>query len=244
METFTGYRQSYNKLPTVFDADMALHCADRDTAIEILLDVILQFGLHKSVGLRLLHRHNNLTENEVMLEDVRVDDQGLALITVACPATAIDSTIAVNSWMLVKDDFIPVEYSRSTLLYSPEVCPTSHPEFFDALKKRLLELKLEKWVGPALVESNAVAEHANGRELLLEQSAIDDRANVLRYVSTQDVDASRVVETFWVASIETATKKSPPTNKPATTKTTKKVCTRICPSVQNPPVHQGTFIHS
>lgn len=244
MQAFVGVEPTYNRLATVFDADMALQCADRDTIIESLLDLIVDFDLHESVGLRLLHRHNDIGESEVMLEEARVDGQGLALITVACPAATIDSTVAVNSWLLGEDDFVPMEYSRATLLESPEVCPASYPEFFAALAKRLRELKVEKWVGPALIESKSVSEHACGRNVLLEQSAIDDRANVLRYVSSHEVEAISTVETFWVSSIEAATKKTSVSKEPPKTKTTKKVCKRICPLVQNPPVHQGTYIHN
>ncbi|WP_041388681.1 hypothetical protein [Polaromonas sp. JS666] len=244
MQTSFEHNRSYNKLPTVFDADLALRQRDRDSVIEELLIVIEDHGLQNSVGLRLLHRHNEIAESEVMLEEARFDEHGLALVTLASPVAAVDSTVAANSWMLDGDEFIAVEYSRASLLQSPGVSPKTQPLFFSALQRKLREFDVETWVGPALIESDFVSSHSQGRELLLEQSAFDDRANVLRYVSIDEIAPSGVVETFWVASVEAATRKSPATKAPGGTKTIKKVCKRICPSVQNPPVHQGTFIHT
>lgn len=231
----------YNQLQTVFDADSSLQQKGRDAIIEEIIDVIMSFGLQNSVGLRLLHRHNAITVNEVMLEDARFDEHGIALVTLATPVEEIDSTVCANSWMLDGDNFIPCEYSRKSLLKYPDITPNNNQQFFRAMGQKLRQLQVEKWIGPALIESNLVSSYAAGRELLLEQSALDDRANVLRYVSTDETNPSGFVETFWVASARHAAAKASGSSKKAKKK---RVCKRICPRVQNPPVHQGTYIHN
>ncbi len=234
----------YNLLPTVFDADQLLKIHDHEKAIKELLAIIRKFSLEVSVGLRLLHKHSLLEPNEVMLEEHVVDNHGFALVTRASLTTRVDGNTVPNSWMLTETGFVPMEYSRAELLNSPDISPATHPQFFEQLGNMISHLGLSSVLGPAL-EASAFVEsfRQDGADSMLEYSALDDRANILRYVDSKTLDMNSMVETNWSASpSKKQTTKSDKAKRKGGKNTTKR-CVRYCPYVQNPPVHQGTYIH-
>ena len=235
--------KTYNHLPDVFEADRDLTAFGRDIAVDALLQVIRTHSLDSSVGLRLLHKHNLIGEGELMVEDAVVDDNGFALITRASSASEECSGIVPNSWVLTDAGFIPMEYSNDTLIQDSTICPKTRPEFFAELATVLRKLGLSGLIGAALLSSDIVeANRPDGATVMLELSALDDRANVLRFVSIEDVPLNSTIETFWRSNSDSEKPNKLAESAPATPQP-QRVCTRICPSVQNPPVHQGTFIH-
>jgi hypothetical protein len=245
MLSVQSHDQSYNSLSTVFDADMQLQSAGRDRSVEELLDVIIDFDLEEVVGLRLLHRHNDLYPSEAMIESAVVDKDGFSLITRAQPATVIDDSVVPNSWMLTASGFVPMEFSRATLLRAPSISPATYPDFFAALAKRLETLGLASLIGPTLASSDFVeSNRPPNAEVMLELSALDERANVLRYIAGDVMGGNQAIETHWCVAAGSKTPKTPSKPRPADIKKTNKVCKRICPYVQDPPVHQGTFVHT
>jgi hypothetical protein len=137
-----------------------------------------------------------------------------------------------------------MEYSRASLLNSPDVSPATHPHFFADLANKLTDLGLTALIGPALTPSGFVESHRGDEaHILLEYSALDDRANILRYVDASAIDGKSTVETYWAASSTNKDSKTPTKKPPATTKS----CQRFCSMVKdtaNRSVHQGTFTHS
>lgn len=233
---------TYNDLSDVVIADQGLLAMGRKDVIDSLLAVIRSHHLEDSVGLRLLHKHNELAQFEVMLEEAQIDRDGFALVTRATTLALPTDDVAPNSWLLCDDGFVPFEFSRVSLLRDSSVAPATYPTFFSELAAKLRETGLTRLVGPALSPSELVeSQRPHGADVMLELTAIDERANVLRYAKASELSIGSPIETFWAATNPEKPNSSTPAE-PDKIKT-QRVCTRICPSVQNPPVHQGTYVH-
>lgn len=233
---------TYNALSDVVVADHALSDVGRELGINSLLGVIRAYGLEEFIGLRLLHKHNDIAASEIMLEDSRIDEEGFALITRATSISKTLGDVSPNSWILCEDGFVPFEFSRSYLLRDSGISPITHSGFFNDLANALRHAGLAQLIGPALTSSALVDEQRPaGADLMLESSALDDRANVLRFAVSGELSIGSPIETFWTNGSTEKPESSVPAEREKVTPA--RVCTRICPSVQNPPVHQGTYIH-
>lgn len=228
--------QIYNLLPDISEADAHLTRLGRTNTIGRLLNIIRKHGLQQDVGVRLLHKHNLINEEEIMAEDSAFDNTNLLLITK--PVLSKNSLgLVANSWQLTPTGFCASEHSSTHLLSNAKVDPDRNPDFFDEFGDALLELNASEILGPALNCGAFVTDRAPDNSILVELTALDDRANVVKFEARQEVDFNAMVETAWVASGDAAESSSEENS------VTTKGCVRICPSVQNPPVHQGTYIH-
>jgi len=165
-------------------------------------------------------------------------------------STAIlDENFVPNSWVYADVGFVPMEYSHVELLNDPTCNPETYTDFFIELGSKLRDLGLSTLVGPALTSSPLVEKNRpQGATQMLEMTALDDRANILRYVLDNPGLKEQHIETFWSWGGGSEAPDSPKEPGDANPSRAPRVnpmrtCTRICPSVQNPPVHQGTFIH-
>ena len=171
---------AYNSLPEVFLADSALLSNDRNNIIEKLFEIIYKHKAEAFVGLRLLHKHNTIFENELMIEDVSFDKEGFALITRAQAIVGRSEDIVPNSWILSNFTFIPLEYSKRELVHEPTFNPDTQIVFFTELAEKLLELGVSQLIGPALISSDLVEKNKpQGANLMFEMSDHDGRANIL-----------------------------------------------------------------
>lgn len=236
----------YNGLLDVAAAEHRLMEMGRDARLDKVLAVIRAFNMSEFVGLRLLHKHNVISQGEAMLESAVTDAEGFALVTRAADVSrGMSPGFVPNSWVLSDAHYVPMEFSDATLLADPDVNPASCPEFFAALAQAIRDEGLSLLIGPALIESALVRAHRpSSTSLMLEMTALDDRANVVRYVTDAEALVGTTTETFWTVSGEpegTEESEQPEGDKPSPQ--VKRGCTRFCPYVQDPPVHQGTFIH-
>ena len=238
------YRQQdaaiYNSLLELSEADLALHRSGKDTLVDRLLAIIKKHGMREHVGVRLLHRHNDIALHEAMVEDHIVDSFGFALVTKAKAASSLISDYVPNSWILSDKYFVPIEFSHRTLISNPTINPMNNALLFGEMAGEIRSLGLSAVVGPSLLGSSFIDYHRpEGATMMIELTAQDDRANVLRFMVENHGDTrenGRAIETHWCLTVSGETNGD---DKNVSTKT----CTRICPYVQDPPVHQGTYIH-
>ena len=239
-QSFASASHIYNHLSSVFESDARLEALGRRKTIDSLLSVISDYGLEQHVGIVLLHKHNEIYDGEMMVENLEIDDAGPALITRARHVHSISRPACPNSWQWSAGDFHACEFSYENLLSSSTINPSHEPEFFFRFGQALCDLQATELLG-ANVNVSTYVEGLRPSEdaLLLESTALDERANVLRYVEPHTMDLPSFVETAWFATKPgNDSPKSPDKSKPKP-----QGCRRICPSVQNPPVHQGTYIH-
>lgn len=225
--------KSYNGLPDLVSADAMLSERNRHEGVNALLSMIMKHDLSHYVGIRLLHKHNEIVPDEVMAEDYTVDDAGFALITRARTQKELDDNYVANSWTYIDGKFVPVEFSHGLLLKRPDINPHSMQEFFSELAAEIEANDVTGILGPSLLGSDFVDSHRPpGSTMMMEFTAQDDRANVLRFTEAGWQNDGTGVQTHWCWTKDGSF--TEPTM----------ACTRICPSVQNPPKHQGTFIHN
>lgn len=234
--------RTYNGLPEVFQANRDLVGYGRDGAVNPLLSIIRRYDMEKHVGVRLLHKHNEIFDDELMVEDAVTDSHGFSLVTQARLISDLDDDVVPNSWILTDAGFVPLEFSRKHLLRDPNFGPGKYPEMFRDIANKLRELGLSNTLGVAVTPSEFVErQHPASSSRMLETTALDDRANVLRFVDVDD-DLLGQIETFWTTSSESTGPGEP--SEPGKEKPTPTIgCSRYCPYVQDPPVHQGTYIH-
>lgn len=191
--------KSYNSLLPITAANLALVQLGEDEVVGRVLSVIHQAGLGDKLGVRLLHKHNDVFDDEVMHESVSVDDEGFALTTSATKCSEIDAMVP-NSWQLVGDEYVPVEFSDPKLIENPLFDLSEHAEVFGAIANILRENSAEHILGPCLNYSSYVDDHAPyEKSAFLEKTDTDSRSNVVRYVELTDPSFVNSAKTKWRA---------------------------------------------
>ena len=197
--TFGSQAHSYNALLPIADANRALSRFGEEVIVGRLLSVIQRFGLQDKLGIRLLHKHNDILPSEVMYESSLFDLEGFALSTKAVTRAEV-SLMVPNSWQLVDGAYVPVEFSDPLLVSDPEVRPETHTEVLREIGLILRETGTESILGPCLHYGSYVESHDPfERSAFLEKTDFDDRANVVRYVDLDDPAFTNSAKTKWRA---------------------------------------------
>jgi hypothetical protein len=226
---------TYNALLDVADADEKIKKIGRNEAVDKLLSIILRHGLEKSLGIRLLHKHNTIARDEIMVSDSHFDEEGFALVTRANRAESISGKVVANSWQLTEQGFIPSEFSHAHLVES-EVGPDVCREAFSEMAQAIESLNAFNLLGPTLNYSSFVKSHGSGEGwIFLEKTNYNERANVVRYVKCEDVALLKTRETVWATKLYF----SAAGNKRAFTT----ACECQCSILPDSGEHQGTHFH-
>jgi hypothetical protein len=189
---------TYNSLEPVETIDERLTRAGRDRVLQELGKIIVSHRLHEVIGVRLLHRHNDLALGEIMLEREELDStRSWCLTTVATLKAEVPSDYRPNSWKLCDDRFVPIEFS-----FDPEAVLAVaavdqrfafHTEFARVLQELGADNILGPWVAP-----RSFYRYCPGHDaILLESCDSARRANILRYGDPAQ-HALRLIETTWV----------------------------------------------
>ena len=191
---------AYNRLMDVNSADAKLTRAARAASLQELANIIERNGLEKKLCIRLLHKHNDVSDNERMIEYDSLDQEGFALVTRAIDITSSEYDVVTNSWQLTSTGWMSVEFSKRSLLEEPGINPETQRKAFAEIAEVIERLGLADILGPALSYSAYVDEQrpSDGWNLL-ERSAIENRANVLRYQSPKEFNSLGNIETKWIA---------------------------------------------
>lgn len=223
---------AYNNLPELDEADFALEESKKSDIINELINIIVRNGLESTVGVRLLHKHNILYEGELMIEDCFVGDE-FTLVTKAENSQKLNKDYVPNSWALRGGEYVPIEFSARNLLTDIEINPDTHPKFFRELAEVLQSHGVDGVLGPSVLGSDFIESHRpKGHSILAEVSNYDERSNILMFARPEANVVGKAVQTHWCVS--------PDSSSGVVTM----VCTRICPSIGNPPKHQGTYQHN
>lgn len=186
----------YNRLPGVLEANNALNRAGRNTLMQELATVILEHGLEETIGLRLIHAHNGLDDDELMVEREEIDTDGRpCLVTAPIRYRDMDGTMQPNSWDLGESGFfIPVEYS--VFAAPPPSDDVLRPVFVDL--KRVIESRGAVGViGPWIVPQDDPFSDRGDDHILIEVTDTKRRANILRMVPRSEAPITDTVETTW-----------------------------------------------
>ncbi len=189
----------YNSLLCVAEADRALNALGGENIVSQILSVFVSAGLEREFGIRLLHKHNDIVSGEVMLERSVVDDAGFALVTRPALSTETGQMLC-NSWQLTETGFTPCEYSSTDIVFNPKLDLAETAPVFSLLATALRDFGVESILGPCRNYSECVDAHRPSVESkLLETTDEENRANVVRFVTPDDVGLVQSVKTKWHA---------------------------------------------
>lgn len=191
--------RSYNHLLRIAEASRALSRLGGEETVGKILTVIKDEGLEEIIGIRLLHRHNEISEDEVMFESPIVDEEGFALVTAATPLSQVVSMTA-NCWQSTTSGYIPGEYSDPVLLADAAFVVADHKLIFDRLSEALCDHRVESVLGPCLnYSAEVISRKPEMNAAFLEKTDEDNRANVVRYISIADPSFINSAKTKWLA---------------------------------------------
>ncbi|MBC8647930.1 hypothetical protein GYM54_20615 [Pseudomonas sp. MTM4] len=194
-----AHARSYNALNPISEATRILADLGEEETVGKLLSVIQRYRLQGELGIRLLHKHNDILDDEIMYESALFDTDGFALETKAIPKSECQALVA-NSWQLTGHVFMPVEFSDPALLVCPSFDIARHPDVLRELAQVLHETGAEYLLGPCLLYGTFVESHAPYQDsAFLEKTDTENRANVVRYVEMKDISFRNSAKTKWRA---------------------------------------------
>lgn len=224
---------TYNALLGIAQAGRDLKKLGGREVVDEVLEALAKSRLRDVLAIRLLHKHNDISAREVMFESPLIDDEGFALVTQAVDIQSVDQYCS-NSWQLIDDQYVPIEYSMRGLMADPGFSISAHLDDLRDLTATLKSLGVQHLLGPCLNYGNSVLVHRPVADAaFLEKTNEEYRANVLRYVLRDDVSFLNSTETKWAAVRRIDT-----TGKPGWTA----ACTCFC-SVFPEGGHIGTKTH-
>jgi hypothetical protein len=189
---------SYNGLRSIAEASRVLNERGGDEVVSKLLSIIVESGFGDKLGIRLLHKHADIGAKEMMLERGVVDDDGFALIT-GPVASGGHSRAVCNSWRLLAGEFVPLEFSQAELIFD-RISPQTSGAVFSQLADEIAALGVEDLLGPSVNYSDSVDRRAPSENVaFLEKTDGEDRQNVFRYVSRDDIAFQGSAKTKWHA---------------------------------------------
>lgn len=188
----------YNHLPNVELADTMLSAAGRVQVLSKLSKLIVQYGLEETIGIRLLHKHNLIDENEIMLEREERDSSGRPCLTTHAIAQkdVVGGPKIANSWRTSDNRAVPIEFS-----VDPLVASCWRDEIVQLLKQfgvLTSKLYVSGFMGPAILPRKFYSEHRPVfPAILLERTDRSRRANVVQYEPLDALKQINFIETTW-----------------------------------------------
>ncbi len=204
MHFSTADHSTYNQLPDVLDADKKLTALDRMKVLDTLCKTILKYDLEEVVGIRLLHNHNTIDQNEVMLEQEEINESGeYCLSTIATQKMNASLSARANSWKLGRGSCTPLEFSLDETVIERSGTAISNNEFLNEFYENLIELDAADILGPCIIHRNFFKQRMPGDAsvlMLLESTDEERRANVLKFRDPGQYRPDQLIDTAWAAA--------------------------------------------
>lgn len=189
----------YNSLLPITEANRSLAALGEEDVVGKLLTIIQRAGLQDKLGIRLLHKHNDISDCEIMYETAGIDAEGFALTTRAVDRSLASEAVP-NSWQLIGNEYLPVEFSDPRVVGDPGFDLNQHKDVLRELGMELRAAGASKVLGPCLHYGADVEIHSPFIEsAFLEKTDFEDRANVVRYVERNDPAFTNSAKTKWRA---------------------------------------------
>jgi hypothetical protein len=201
-----SHSEIYNGLPDVLVADAKLKAMGKAVTLTPLCEAILKHGLEDRIGIRLLHNHNKIAQDEMMVEQEELNRDGTyCLTTVAVDKASYATKSYANSWLLRKDGPLPLEYSLDPLVVAQSDELISKDRFIGEIQQNLEQLDASDLLGLCVLNRRFYEERrpSGGKEVqLVETTDGERRANVLKFYCDGRFNLDELIETVWMASRE------------------------------------------
>ncbi len=226
-----GSSTAYNRLHGIFQSNEEFITLDQDAVLNELANVVLKHQLEDKFGIRLLHKHNEIAEDELMLEQTERGQRGATLTTIARFRASVLGECYPNSWKLEGKTFVPLEFSLD-----PRVGQVGEAAkvgaFFQEFGECLRSLGVSKLLGPCVVDREFFdSEKTSPEAILVETTDEERRANVLMFAEPSEYPPSRLVPATWTVERPTG---SPNSMTGCKTTCAKGVCVRTTACVVDP----------
>lgn len=195
------HTEQYNALPNVEAADEQLNALGKERILSELCELIVNYRLHYVVGVRLLHNHCFIDEQEIMLEaDEKDTEKGWCLTTRAVTQSQVTNRYSANSWKLIDGSFYPLEFSTDTLSYFDYDFIRQNETFFEEFTRILESNGVAQLLGPCIIRRQFFASHRpDDAAILVETCDEERRANILRFDDPANYNAAQLIQTTWLA---------------------------------------------
>lgn len=152
---------SYNSLPGVMKAHTAISLLPNfHSTLEEVGHILAKNNLHDVIGISLIHRHNDLSDSEIMFQySEQLDDGTTALVTARTSIIDIHEPICPMNWRVNTNDSIePLEYCLSSDSELGEDFFTKNQPIFSDVAEVLERNNIEKLLGLSLLRASELGE--------------------------------------------------------------------------------------
>ncbi len=162
--------------------------------------MILKHDLQDSIGIRLLHNHNLIQENEIMIENEELDESGQNCLVTFAAKSGNATNYSPNSWKLQNGDFHPLEYSSDFFVTSSANTIEKKQVFFDDFKTILEQLDVQEILGPCIIGRDFYKKYEPSMPSILAETSNEmRRANIVKYESDNKFPDDSLIHTTWLA---------------------------------------------
>ena len=187
----------YNQLPSVEKAHLLI---TENSKFEATLNkigrLLFRNKLHTTVGISLLHRHNDLKANQVMVQHTEHLKNGeIALVTAREQIASIDEMLFPVIWRCLSNGEIePLEYGLISDLKLPMDFLAAHKNVFAEVATLITENDCQLPIGLTLLDQQFLAASREGF-IAIEHIDIKRAANIATL--TKRSENSSAITTYW-----------------------------------------------
>ncbi len=202
--------ENFGKLETVFyNSQLNVTSANNKLQNSRVLPELLarteqlvqKFGVVGMFGVRLLHKHNNISIGERMVEfEGQYRTRTGKLVPVLETVRTKSSAVECPSIMALERDGtpIPLEYSMRISMSDTQDLAKKHGTFFKAFAELVHEYELQDVIGLYLINNEFSEKYiSNSCSVLVERSDDIRDANIIFIEDPRDIDPSTVIQTSW-----------------------------------------------
>lgn len=183
------YHTHYNSLSSVEESSLALQASPQfQPFLEKAEEIVTRYNFNNSIGLRLIHRHFSLSQNQLMVEQFDTVNDIPSLITYPHTieeAQAIDTVPA--SWIFsgnLKEEITLFETSTDSAVKAANLRLQQHPEFFDEIGQLLKDYQLNNLLSIAVLKRNSLV--AEEEQTYMEVSSEKENRSIIQLSKFED----------------------------------------------------------
>ena len=198
---FTSFDSTlYNELPLVGEADALLNGQkDLKKFFRAAGELICSFNLEAHIGVGLLHKHNSVGQDQLMVENIEeIRKDKPALIMELVSKTKANDAVPVV-WRLQSSDatssFVPLEHSTCNEAKAGYAQLMGEPEFLEKFRSLLLDFGYESILGLTVMRVQALKKLSG--ESYIERSHPTRTANVMTSTTQLSSVSSKLLRTSW-----------------------------------------------
>ncbi|KAA1244557.1 hypothetical protein F0Q45_24850 [Mycobacterium simiae] len=198
MKTESFSAEQYNLLLDVNSADQSVH---EDQKLARLLEqagaYFFKFGVDEYYSVELLHKHNTIDPDHIMLEDAEVLGDGTAaLTTMKVKRPSREDTFAPSTFKLQTGKLIPLEFSRDPAVNIAIGKLPQHSEFVCAYQRLLADYGLSEFIGLGFA-GRRFYDGLRPDQILVEESDPERVANIITIRNRDAIEHAKLISTSW-----------------------------------------------